>query len=73
MDRLDIGDGEFPNPCHQIRKECNLTESQQMMLDDAVYDLLLEDERLDKLDINDWSKGKTTNSRLGNDVKILIF
>src|SRR5699024_7529018 len=44
MDRLDIGDGEFLNPYHQVRKEGNLMERQQVMLDDAVYGRLLESE-----------------------------
>ncbi|UOQ84018.1 LPD25 domain-containing protein [Gracilibacillus salinarum] len=61
MERLDVGDGEFLNPHHQARKEGNLTDEQQMMLDDAVYGHLLESERLD---INDWLKGKNEKKKL---------
>src|SRR5699024_11846188 len=34
MDRLDVGSGEFLNPHHQARMEGDLTDEQQMMLDD---------------------------------------
>ncbi|MDY0407191.1 LPD25 domain-containing protein [Virgibacillus sp. 179-BFC.A HS] len=61
MDRLDIGDGEFFNPYHQIRKEGNLTEGQQMMLDGAFYDSLFENE---KKDMDEWLKGKTKKEKL---------
>ncbi|OZU88632.1 hypothetical protein CIL03_10070 [Virgibacillus indicus] len=47
IDRLDVGDGEFLNPHHQVRKESNLTEEQQMVLDDTVSSLLLESEKRD--------------------------
>jgi len=47
MDRLDIGEGEFLNPYHQVRKKGNLMEGQQMMLDDSIYALLLENEKKD--------------------------
>ncbi|WP_176330375.1 LPD25 domain-containing protein [Oceanobacillus rekensis] len=61
MDRLDIGDGEFLNPHHQVRKEGNLTEEQQRMLDDTYYDFLLENE---KKDIEEWLKGKNAKRKL---------
>src|SRR5699024_5886179 len=61
MDRLDVGSGEFLNPHHQARMEGDLTDEQQMMLDDAVYGHLLESERLD---INDWLKGKNEKKKL---------
>src|SRR5699024_5159084 len=61
MERLDVGDGEFLNHHHQASKEGNLTDEQQMMLDDAVYGHLLESERLD---INDWLKGKNEKKKL---------
>ncbi|AIF45070.1 hypothetical protein X953_01000 [Virgibacillus sp. SK37] len=61
MDRFGIGDGEFLNPHHQIRREGNLTNEQQMMLDDAVYGHLLENERLD---IDGWLKGKNEKKKL---------
>jgi len=60
MDRLDIGDEGFLNPYHQVRKEGNLTERQQVMLDDAVYGRLLEEERKD---IDDWLQGKNRKGK----------
>src|SRR5699024_8162224 len=61
MDRLEVGDGEFWNRHHQARKEGDLTDEQQMMLDDDVYGHLLESERLY---INDWLKGKNEKKKL---------
>lgn len=61
MDRLAIGDGEFLNPHHQARKETQITEGQQMILDEVYHDLLLENE---KRDIDDWLKGKTEKRKL---------
>src|SRR5699024_2985842 len=61
MDRFDIGDGEFLNPHHQVRRRGNLPNEQQMMLDDVVYGHLLESERLD---INDWLKNKNEKKKL---------
>lgn len=59
-DRLDIGDGEFLNPYHQVRKEGNLTEEQQMMLESAFYDYLLENETKD---LDEWLKGKNEKEK----------
>ncbi|WP_088051886.1 LPD25 domain-containing protein [Virgibacillus dakarensis] len=61
MDRLDIGGGEFLNPYHQIRREGNLTEGQQMILDDAFYDSLFENK---KKDMDKWLKGKPEKRKL---------
>lgn len=61
MDRLDIGGGEFLNPHHQVRKEGNFTNEQQMVLADAVYGLLLGNERID---IDKWLGGKNVNKKL---------
>lgn len=61
MNRFDIGDGEFLNPHHQIRREGNLTKEQQTMLDDAVYRQLLESK---KNDIDDWLKNKNEKKKL---------
>lgn len=61
MDRLDIGDGEFLNPDHQVRKEANLTGEQRMILDETVCSLLLENEIKD---IDDWLKGKNEKQKI---------
>lgn len=61
MDRLDIGDGEFLNAYHQVRKEGNLTEEQQIMLDHAFHNFLFENE---KKDMNEWLRGKTEKRKL---------
>lgn len=46
MDRLDIGDGQYMNIHHQVRKEVktHLSERKWMLLDDVIMDRLLKDE-----------------------------
>ena len=62
MDRFDIGDGEFLNPHHQVRRQGNLPNEQQMMLDDVVYGHLLENER--RKDIDDCQKKQRERNRV---------
>ena len=54
-------------------KKRNPTNEQKMIIDDAVYGLLLESERIDIDEcIEEKMKKETTNSRPGNDVQVLI-
>ncbi|MFL0366124.1 LPD25 domain-containing protein [Pseudobacillus sp. 179-B 2D1 NHS] len=61
MDRLDIGDGDYVNPHHQIRKEKNLDQEQLKLLEKDIIDYLFERE----------SKENSSVLRRDNKVKVL--